>query len=62
MNLDANNTNALRIDEHEATGQQNFATKEYRYWGENLNNYVSFNNELWRIISAIDVDNGSGTV
>ncbi|MEE3342663.1 MAG: hypothetical protein VZS44_01065 [Bacilli bacterium] len=28
---------------------------EYRYYGSNPNNYISFNNELWRIISVSDV-------
>ena len=28
---------------------------EYRYYGANPNNYVSYNNELWRIISVSDV-------
>ena len=27
----------------------------YRYYGKNPNNYVSYNNELWRIISVSDV-------
>ena len=62
VNLASINTNELRIDEHAKTGQQNFASKEYRYWGATPNNYVWFNNELWRIIGAIDVDNGSGIV
>ncbi len=33
-----------------------------RYIGANPNNYVSFNNELWRIIGVFNnIDNGSGT-
>ena len=33
-----------------------------RYTGANPNNYVSFNNELWRIIGVFNnIDNGSGT-
>ena len=33
-----------------------------RYIGANPNNYVSFNNELWRIIGAFNnIDNGTGT-
>ena len=62
MNLAENNTNEIRIDEHEPTGQQTFAAKEYRYYGSNPNNYVQFNNELWRIIGEIDVDDGLGNV
>ena len=61
VRLAETNTNELRIDEHEPTGQQTFATKEYRYWGTTPNNYVWFNNELWRIIGAMDVDDGSNS-
>ena len=36
--------------------------KNARYIGANPNNYVSFNNELWRIIGAFNnIDNGTGT-
>lgn len=62
MNLAATNTNELRIDTHAATGQQTFAATEYRYWGRTPNNYIWFNEELWRIIGVFDVDNGSGVV
>ena len=61
-NLAATNTNELRIDEHEPTGQQTFATTEYRYWGVTPNNYVEFNNELWRIIGVFKVDDGTGNI
>ena len=34
---------------------------DYRYYGANPNNYVKFNNELWRIIGAFNnVDDGTG--
>ena len=33
---------------------------EYRYAGANPNNYVSFNNELWRIIGLVNVKTDSG--
>ena len=34
-----------------------------RYYGANPNNYVSFNNESWRIIGVFkDIDDGSGNV
>ena len=62
MNLAKTNTDELRIDEHEATGQQNFATTEYRYWGATPKNYVEFNNEMWRIIGVFDVDDGKGNI
>ena len=32
---------------------------EYRYAGVNPNNYVSFNNEIWRIIGLVNVKNGN---
>ena len=38
------NTNELYTDEH----------GDIRYYGASPNNYVSFNNELWRIIEVID--------
>ena len=38
------NTNELYTDEH----------GDIRYYGASPNNYVSFNNELWRIIGVID--------
>ena len=33
---------------------------EYRYAGVNVNNYVSFNNEIWRIIGLVNVKINSG--
>ena len=47
-----------------ATGNQNYATTEYRYQGKNPNNYITFNGEtgVWRIIGVFEVEtpNGSG--
>jgi len=60
--LASTNTNELRVDTHEATGQQTFATTEYRYYGATPNNYIEFNNELWRIIGVFNVDDGNGNV
>ena len=42
--LVSTNTNELYKDEH----------GDIRYYGPSPNNYVSFNNELWRIIGVID--------
>ncbi len=42
--LVSTNTNELYKDEH----------GDIRYYGKNPNNYVSFNNELWRIMGVID--------
>ena len=44
---------------HEATTQLG-STTDYRYIGANPNNYVKFNDELWRIIGVFDVDDGTG--
>lgn len=61
-NLSKTNTSELRVDTHAATGQQNFATTEYRYFGASPNNYISFNGEMWRIIGVFDVDDGTGKI
>lgn len=42
--LVSTNTNELYTDDH----------NNIRYYGKSPNNYVSFNNELWRIIGVID--------
>ncbi len=46
---------------HEATEQLG-ATTDYRYIGANPNNYVKFNDELWRIIGVFYVDDGTGKI
>ena len=38
---------------HEATAQVG-ATTDYRYIGKNPNNYITFNDEVWRIIGVFD--------
>ena len=38
-----------------------FAT-EYRYRGGNVNNYITFNNEVWRIIGVIPTEDANGNV
>ena len=43
---------------HEAT-EQLVATTDYRYIGAAPNNYVEFNDELWRVIGVFDVDDGT---
>ena len=35
---------------------------EYRYRGANPKNYVTFNNEVWRIIGIFPVDDGTGKI
>ena len=44
---------------HPAT-EQTEALTDYRYIGANPNNYVQFNDELWRIIGVFTVDDGTG--
>ena len=38
------------------------ATTEYRYRGINVNNYIIFNNELWRIIGVFTVEDENGNL
>ena len=64
--LDYNNAtveqkNQMWTFTHEAT-EQLAATTDYRYIGANPNNYVKFNDELWRIIGVFDVDDGTGKI
>ncbi len=64
--LDYNNAttdqkNQMWAFTHEATEQLK-ATTDYRYIGANPNNYVKFNDELWRIIGVFDVDDETGNV
>ena len=42
--------------------EQTEALTDYRYIGADPNNYVQFNNELWRIIGVFTVDDGTGKV
>lgn len=44
---------------HEKTAQTDALT-DYRYIGSFPSNYVTFNNELWRIIGVFTVDDGTG--
>ena len=44
---------------HPAT-EQTEALTDYRYIGADPNNYVTFNNETWRIIGVFTVDDGAG--
>ena len=54
-------TDGIVAEEHPATEQLE-ATTDYRYTGANPNNYVSFNNELWRIIGVFPTDDGTGNI
>ncbi len=44
-------TNLLEYD-GEGLKKDNTTDQNIRYYGSNPNNYVSFNNELWRIIGV----------
>ena len=59
------NTGACQIlaqGETEELKFDNTKDNNLRYIGANPNNYVRFNNELWRIIGVFNnIDNGSGT-
>ncbi len=57
----ADQKNQMWTFSHEAT-EQLAATTDYRYIGANPNNYVKFNDELWRIIGVFDVDDGTGKI
>ena len=46
---------------HPAT-EQTEALTDYRYIGSTPNNYVKFNDELWRIIGVFTVDDGTGNM
>ena len=46
--------NTLQVD--------NKFTTEYRYRGGSVNNYVTFNNETWRIIGVIPTEDTNGNV
>ena len=65
-NLDYNSATDAQKKEmwtftHEAT-EQTTALTDYRYIGADPNNYVKFNDELWRIIGVFDTDDGTGKV
>ena len=50
---------------HEVTEQQTSWSEDeltdYRYIGDNPNNYIEFNNELWRIIGVFTTEKQDGT-
>ena len=64
--LDYNNATSEQQKEmwtftHPAT-EQTDALTDYRYIGADPNNYVTFNDELWRIIGVFTVDDGTGNM
>ena len=57
-----NNDGLIKLNQP-ATGQTSAQT-EYRYSGSNdaVKNYVTFNNETWRIIGVFPTDDGTGNI
>ena len=53
------NTHEMYTFSHDATTQTEVLT-DYRYIGNDPYNYVTFNNELWRIIGVFTVEDASG--
>ncbi len=55
-------TDGLYAVEHNSLSElsSSWNKTEYRYAGKNPNNYVRFNNELWRIIGLVNVETASG--
>ena len=54
-------TDGIVAEEHPVTEQLE-ANTDYRYTGANPNNYVEFNDELWRIIGVFPTDDGTGNI
>ena len=56
--IDNYSTLGLTKIDQTATGNQNYATSEYRYQGKTPNNYITFNGEtgVWRIIGVFEVE------
>ncbi len=54
-------TDGIVAETHPETEQLGAVT-DYRYTGANPNNYVSFNDELWRIIGVFPTDDGTGNI
>lgn len=63
-NYSSGNTGEMYTFTHEAGDQQSGWTTteltDYRYIGANPNNYVTFNDETWRIVGIFTVENSSG--
>ena len=53
-----NNEGLIKLEQ--PITDQTPALTEYRYSGNEVNNYVLFNDELWRIIGVFSVDDGTG--
>ena len=64
-NYSSGNTGEMYTFTHTAGSQQSGWTEEeltdYRYIGVSPNNYVTFNNETWRIVGIFTVQDATGT-
>ncbi len=58
-NYNNGNIHEMYTFNHEET-EQTPALTDYRYIGNDPYNYVTFNNELWRIIGVFTVEDGNG--
>ena len=60
------NSSGLYTITHEADSTLQIGTNEditeYRYRGTSPKNYVTFNNEVWRILGVFPVDDGTGNI
>ena len=55
----AGDKSQMYVFDHEKTEQTGPLT-DYRYIGNEPNNYVNFNDEVWRIIGVFEVEDGEG--
>ena len=60
-NYEEGNKKEMYTFEHGST-EQTGALTDYRYIGNTPNNYVYFNEELWRIVGVFEVDDGTGNM
>lgn len=56
-----NQKKEMWIFSHDTT-EQATALTDYHYIGKDPNNYIIFNNELWRIIGVFDIDDRTDNV
>ncbi len=50
------------VTHDDSTLDEKWKTIEYRYAGSNPDNYITFNNETWRIIGLVNVETSEGKV
>ncbi len=52
-----NDKGVVAVNEKGEEGLDKDTVREYRYSGNNVDNYVKFNNEIWRIIGVFNINN-----